>query len=170
VLAACTGGCVDGKFGLSTPWDSPSDRRPEPAERPVPEPLHLLLPQAISIEPFTATRTFDEAGGIKGIEVEVKAKDAYGDGTKAFGKFAFALYRYHPGSPSRKGGRIATWEEDLLAPRKNLLHWDRFKRAYKFKLQWYRPIPVGSKFILSVDFSSPFTQRKFAEREFVSGE
>jgi hypothetical protein len=164
------GGCTGGKFSLSPPADSAASARPEPADVKVPAPLHLLLPRAIRIHPFTGTRTFDEAGGVKGIDVRVEALDAYGDATKAFGKFQFALYQYQSDSPSPRGPRVATWEEDLLDPEKNLVHWDSITRAYAFKLQWYRAIPVGQKFILAVDFSSPFTARKFAERVFVSGQ
>jgi len=170
LIAAGPAGCKGAKFDLKAPWDHPAAKKPEPAEKRVPEPIHLLLPQAIRIHPFTGTRTFDEAGGVKGIDVRIEAIDAYGDATKAFGKFHFALHHYRTGTASPKGRRIATWEEDLLEPRKNLLHWDNITRTYKFKLQWYKPIPVGSRFILVVNFASPFTQRKFAERDFISGQ
>ena len=163
-------GCQNGKFGTKPPWDTPSAQPPDRAETAVPHPLHLLLPKAISIHPFTGTRTFDQAGGIRGIDVRITALDAYGDATKAFGKFHFALHGYRPDSPDPKGPQIATWEEDLLAPEKNILHWDRITRTYEFKLQWYRAIEVGKKFLLVVNFSSPFTERKFADRVFVSGE
>ncbi len=136
----------------------------------VPEPLHLLLPEAIRIHPFTGTRTFDEQGGIKGIEVRIEALDAYGDPTKAFGDFHFALHAWQAGVADNRGKQLATWEEPLLTGQKNLLHWDSITRTYKFKLQWYKPIAVGSKFILTATFSSPFTERKFAQREFVSGQ
>jgi hypothetical protein len=167
VLAA---GCNGGSFSMTSPANPAVSARPEPADVKVPEPLHLLLPKAIRIHPFTGTRTFDEAGGVKGIDVRVEALDAYGDAAKAFGRFQFALYQYQSDSPNPRGPRVATWEEDLLDPEKNLVHWDSLTRAYAFKLQWYRAIPVGQKFILAVDFSSPFTARKFAERVFVSGQ
>ena len=170
LLAAGAAGCDGGKFDLKPPWETASTQRPEPAAKQVPEPIHLLLPKAVRIHPFTGTRTFDEAGGVKGIDVRVEAIDAYGDGAKAFGNFQFALYEHRPDSSDPKGRRIATWEEDLLEPRKNLLHWDSITRAYAFKLQWYRPIPVGARFVLTVDFSSPFTERKSAERVFISGQ
>jgi hypothetical protein len=170
VTFVLSAGCSGGKFSVSPPGNSVASARPEPAEIKVPAPLHLLLPKAIKVHPFTGTRTFDEAGGVKGIDVRVEALDAYGDATKAFGKFQFALYQYQSDSPSPRGPRVATWEEDLLDPEKNLVHWDAITRAYAFKLQWYRAIPVGQKFILAVDFSSPFTARKFAERVFVSGQ
>ncbi len=170
LAALLAGGCEDGKFGLEDPFDDPAGKSPEAAEVPVPEPLHLLLPETVRVHPFTGTRTFDEAGGVKGIDVRVEALDAYGDATKAFGTFRFALHRHRADSPDPRGARIATWEENLLEPEKNMLHWDSITRAYKFKLQWYRAIPVGSRFVLAVTFSSPFTERKFAERVFVSGE
>ena len=170
LLAGGAGGCKNGKFDFKAPWDTPSAQKPEPAATPVPEPIHLLLPKAIRIHPFTGTRTFDQTGGVKGVDVRIEALDAYGDSTKAFGKFQFALHQHRPHAAEIKGRRIATWEEDLLAPKKNVLHWDAITRTYEFKLQWYRPIPVGSKFVLAITFSSPFTERKFAERVFVSGQ
>jgi len=170
MLSGAPLGCQDGKFGLKVPWDSPADHKPEPAETPVPEPLHLLLPRSIRIQPFTGVRTFDKAGGVKGIEARVEALDAYGDATKAFGKFHFALHGYRPDKADPKGPRIATWDEDLLDPKKNLLHWSRVHRSYQFHLQWDSPIPVGSQFLLVATFSSPFGERKFAEQVFVSGQ
>ena len=163
-------GCNGGKFGLGSPANPVVAARPDPADVKVPAPLHLLLPKAIRIHPFTGTRTFDEAGGVKGIDVRVEALDAYGDATKAFGKFHFALYQHKADSPSPRGPQVATWEEDLLTPEKNLVHWDSITRAYAFKLQWYQAIPVGQKFVLSIDFASPFTPRRFAERVFISGQ
>lgn len=170
VAMALAAGCNGGKFSMTSSANSAASARPEPADVKVPAPLHLLLPKAMRIHPFTGTRTFDEAGGVKGIDVRVEALDAYGDATKAFGKFHFALYQHQSDSPNPRGPRVATWEEDLLDPEKNLVHWDSITRAYAFKLQWYKAIPVGQKFILAVDFSSPFTARKFAERVFVSGQ
>jgi len=163
-------GCGDGKFGFGSSGNPMIATRPEPADVKVPTPLHLLLPKAIRIHPFTGTRTFDEAGGVKGIDVRVEALDAYGDATKAFGKFQFALYQHKADSPSPRGAQVATWEEDLLSAEKNLVHWDSITRAYAFKLQWYKAIPVGQKFVLAIDFSSPFTPRRFAERVFISGQ
>jgi len=87
-------GCNGGKFGFGSSGDSRVATRPEPADVKLPAPLHLLLPRAISIHPFTGTRTFDKAGRVKGIDVRVEALDAYGDSTKAFGKFRFALYQH----------------------------------------------------------------------------
>lgn len=170
LFAAVVGGCEPDKIDLAPPWANPSDTQPEPAAQPVPKPLHLLLPQAVRIHSFTGMRTFNEAGGVQGIDVRIEALDAYGDSTKAFGTFRFALYPYRPNLPNKRGQRIATWEEDLLEPRKNALHWDRITQAYQFRLQWNRPVPVGNRYLLTATFTSPFSLRKFAEREFVAGE
>ena len=170
MLAAAVGGCEDGKFGLTSPSSGPAATKPDRAERPVPEPIHLLLPQGIRIHPFSGMRTFDQTGGLRGIDVRIEAIDAYDDSTKAFGKFLFALHRFRPGTPNPRGQRVATWEEDLLDPRKNVRHWDSITRVYKFRLRWDRAIPVGSRFLLTATFSSPFTRRKYAERDFVAGE
>lgn len=169
LVAMCLGGCQDGNFNVQNPWPTTAPRAEAGSVR-VPAPVDLLLPKAVRIHPFTGTRTFDQAGGVKGIDVRVEALDAYNDPTKAFGQFSFALHQFVPGNADPKGKRIATWEEDLLEPKKNFTHWDSITRTYEFKLQWYRPIPVGNQFVLVVTFSSPFSERKFAERVFVSGQ
>ena len=139
-------------------------------DQPVPEPINLLLPKSVRIHPFTGTRSFDEAGGIRGIDVRIEAVDHYGDPTKAFGQMRFELFRFKPNSTDPKGKRIAVWEESTIAPKKNLVHWDKITRTYEFKLQWDSPIPVGRKFVLQAVFTSPFTERMFAERVFISGQ
>jgi len=137
----------------------------------VPEPLHLLLPHEVRIHPFTGTRTFDEAGGVRGLDVRVEAKDAYGDMTKAFGDFRFELYAFRANSPDPKGRRLMVWRESLLDPKDNLMHWGGMvARRYQFRLQWDQPIPVGRKLVLTVTFTSPFTERLTDEHVFVSGQ
>ena len=136
----------------------------------IPAPVNLLLPSKIRIHPFTGTRTFDESGGVRGIDVRIEAIDAFGDPQKAFGDFRFELYSFEPFSLDPKGGRIASWHESLIDPKKNLVHWDGIAKRYQFKLQWNEAIPVGQKFVLVATFSSPFTERLFDQRVFVSGQ
>jgi len=169
MVAALAGAGLPGCRNVELPsWAS---KPPEPSEGSVkvPYPVNLLLPKTISIHPFTGTRSFDETGGIKGIDVRIEAKDAYGDANKAFGTFRFELYEFRPQNPDPKGRLVMTWEEDLTQPEKNLLHWN-VHRTYEFKLLWRRPIPVGQKFVLRAVFSSPFTERLIDERVFVSGQ
>ena len=47
--------------------------------------------------------------------------------------------------------------------------WD-VSLAYKFRLRWDQGIPVGRRFVLVTTFTSPYTERLFAERLFVAGE
>ncbi len=136
----------------------------------IPAPINLLLPRKIRIHPFTGTRTFDEAGGIKGVDVRIEARDAYGDPIKAFGDFRFELHSYRPHSPDPKGSQIASWKIPLIQPKKNLLHWDGIAKRYQFKLQWHQPIPVGYRFVLVATFSSPFTERMSDQYIFISGQ
>ena len=168
LFAAALAGC-DGQqesFG-KWPWAKPPRERVDVA---VPEPIDLLLPRTIRVHPFTGTRTFDQSGGVRGIDVRVEALDAYDDSTRAFGKFRFALHQHRRGGEHPRGDRIATWEEDLMDGEVNQLHWDNITRTYKFKLRWDHPIPVGRKFVLVVTFDSPFTERRFAEQTFISGQ
>jgi hypothetical protein len=163
LLAGCEG------LNLNSSTSKPATAASAPAT-PIPEPVSLMLPKEIRIHPFTGTRTFDDAGGIKGIDVRIEAVDAYGDATKAFGDFRFELYTFKENSPDPKKQRIALWEVPLMDPKTNLTHWDNITRTYEFKLQWDQAIPVGQKFVLVAVYSSPYTQREFAERTFVSGQ
>jgi len=136
----------------------------------VPRPISLTLPKQIAIHPFTGIRLFDESGGIKGVDVRIQALDASGDSTKAFGDFRFELYVFRPNSLDPRGERLAVWEVPVADPKINSLHWDNITRAYKFKLQWEQPIPVGKQYVLAAVFSSAFTERLMAQRVFVAGQ
>jgi hypothetical protein len=136
----------------------------------VPSPINLLLPQRIHIHPFTGMKTFDAAGGVKGIDVRVEALDAYGDATKAFGDFRFELYAFRPQNPDPKGRLIASWSEPLLDPKVNALHWWNVSRTYVFKLQCEQPIAIGQQYVLLATFSSPYSDRKFAQRVITAGQ
>jgi len=163
VLCSLPVGCnSDGwRFGTKSPISR--------EKQEIPQPISLLLPKSIRVHPFTG-RTFDEAGGISGIDVRIEALDAYGDATKAFGDFRFEMYHHVANSLDPKGAMIAIWEESLLEPKKNLLHWDKTTRLYTFKLQWDRPVPVGKRLVLVASFDSPFTERLTDQWEFVSGQ
>lgn len=136
----------------------------------VPQPIDMLLPKEISIHPFTGTRVFDEQGGIKGMDVRIEAKDSFGDATKAFGQFRFEMYDFRPQNPDPKGAMLASWDVNLIEPKDNLVHWDNITRTYQFKLQWAKPMAVGRWFVLVAVFSSPYHERLFAQREFISGQ
>jgi hypothetical protein len=135
----------------------------------VPYPVSLTLPASIHIQPFTGMRTFDEAGGVSGLEVLVTPEDAFGDPTKAFGTFRFELYEFRRNHPDPKGRRRLCWEQDVAEPKRNRVHWD-VSLAYRFRLRLDQAIPVGQRFVLVAIFSSPFTDRLFDERQFVAGE
>ncbi len=148
--------------------EMPLGTSPDPGE--VPEPIHLLLPETIRIHSFTGTRSFDAAGGVKGIEMRIEARDHFDDPAKAFGTFRFELYTHREGAPGERGNQLDVWTVDLSEPRRNVLHWDDITRTYQFKLKWTYPIPIGAKFVLDAYFQSPFTERLSDNRTFVSGE
>ena len=164
VFTALGAGCgePEWKFGAKVPAPQ--------VLQPVPDPLHLMLPKSIRIHVFTHTETFDKDKGIEGVDAHIEAVDSYGDATKAFGTFRFEMYKFVPNSIDPKGKLLATWDEPLLDPRQNLLHWQKVHRIYEFKLQWDRPVPVGQRFVLVATFSSPFTERMITQRVFVSGQ
>jgi hypothetical protein len=138
----------------------------------VPRPLHLLLPRGLRFHFFTKTnRTFDDAGGIRGMEVYLQTRDAFDDSNKAFGQFRIEMYTHQPRSEDPKGSQVAVWTVDLADPMDNLKHWDSNARAYRFKLEWKRGVPVGQKFVLVAVYTSPFRKdRLTAEQVFISGE
>jgi len=138
----------------------------------VPEPINLLLPRRITIHPaFTGTgRLGGKADGPRGLEVRVKALDAYGDPVKAFGDFRFVLYTYRHLDQNPKGQKLVIWDERLLEPKKNQRHWDAISQSYKFFLQWDHEMPPGRRYLLEAFFASPFTDRFFDELVFTSGQ
>ncbi|MDP6047587.1 MAG: hypothetical protein QGH94_04845 [Phycisphaerae bacterium] len=171
-----TGGCTDmsNLFGgthappLST--DNPKVREYTPID--VPQPVNLLLPKSINIHPFTITRTFDDDGGIKGVDVRVEAFNSFHEATKAFGSFRFEIYTHQSNNLEPKGELRGVWEIEpsLLDAKENMRYWNRSQQMYEFKLQWAKPIPVGQKFVLVTVFTSPFTKRLTAQRIFTSGQ
>ncbi|MFB3894224.1 MAG: hypothetical protein ACE15C_19640 [Phycisphaerae bacterium] len=144
--------------GCSTTGRNPLN--PRSVEQPVPYPVSLTLPQKIVIHSFTSFKTFEEGG--KGIEAHIEPKDAFNDGTKAFGEFRFLLYKFLPQSPDPKGQQIASWTENLMDPSKNALHWTT-TRTYKFRLRLDPQLKAGDQFVLVAWFSSPYTERLFAQ-------
>jgi hypothetical protein len=150
------------------------DAAPQPpavSRQAVPAPLDQLLPQRIRIHSFTRTGEFDRNGdGVKGIDVRMQAVDAYGDATKAFGRFRFELFRHTPNAADPRGPRLAVWTVDVLNPGPNRLHWNSIMRTYQFKLGWDDGVPVGQKLVLTATFESPFTDRLFHQYVFVSGD
>ncbi len=152
-------------WGGCTPKGSRSEMD---AATPVPPPLDLLLPKTLEIHSFTQIDTFDQNQG--GVRARVKARDAYGDGTKAFGRFRFVLYQYLPQSQDKHGQRLADWEVDVSQAEQNLLYWDRHTGSYEFKLGWNQKVPAGTRLVLEANFQSEFTPRLTAEREIIAGE
>ena len=142
------------------------------AQIDVPQPVNLLLPKSIHIHPFTVTRTFDQAGGIGGVDVRVEAFNAFHEAAKAFGSFRFEVYSFTDNSLEPKGSRRGIWEIEpsMLDPKENLRYWNRSQQMYEFKLQLDKPIPVGQKFVLVAVFTSPFTPRLTAQRIFTAGQ
>jgi len=179
VLMSLVAGCGDmefnpakwfGRSGGPVPTTQPAGS--EYASVDVPEPVNLLLPKSINIHHFTKTRMFDEAGGIGGVDVRIEMLNAFQEATKAFGDFRFELYSHRDHSIEPKDKICGVWEvkPSLLDPKENLRYWKRSQTMYEFKLQWDEPIPVGTKFVLVVVFTSPFTPRMTAQRVFISGQ
>lgn len=153
---------------LATIGCAPKGRSGEMTAVVVPPPIDLLLPKSLEIHSFTQTETFEGQQG--GIRACVKARDAYGDGTKAFGRFRFSLYAYAPQNENKRGSRLGEWEVDVSDPEQNLLYWDRHTGGYEFKLGWNQHVPAGQRLILEAVFHSEFTPRLTAERDIVAGE
>ncbi|MBI5724097.1 MAG: hypothetical protein HZA50_09085 [Planctomycetes bacterium] len=143
---------------------------PPKSTKTVPHPIDLLLPKELKIHPFTGARTLDETGKTYGVEARVQALDAYGDPTKAFGRFTFMLYNVAPGS-GQKGELISSWYENLnlSTMEKNAAHWEKHWQTYEFKLRLNPPLAHGQPCILVVNFESDFSPRLTAELKFAAG-
>jgi hypothetical protein len=145
--------------------------RPSASSQPVPAPLDMLLPKSISFQGFTGGPKALPPNGDRGIEVQMAAKDAFGDATKAFGTFRFELYDFRKNSSDPKGERLGVWEVSVLEPAANRKHWNEVHRTYAFQLGYGTAVPVGNKLVLVAVFSSPFSgERLFAQHIFVAGE
>lgn len=160
--------CLAGAVCIGVGCAPKGSRSDMDAATPVPPPLDLLLPKTLEIHSFTQTETFEQKQG--GVRARVKARDAYGDGTKAFGRFRFAVYQYVPQRQDKRGSKLADWEIDVSQPEQNLVYWDRHTGSYEFKLGWDQRVPAGTKLILEAIFQSEFTPRLIAERDIVAGE
>ena len=136
---------------------------------PVPAPMEVMLPKTVRIHPFTGARSFGE-GGMTGMDVRIEVLDAWGDSTKAFGKFRFELYDWVNTNREHKGERLAVWNRDVEDPQVNRGHWDAIQKTYNFKLGLRNPINIGHEFVLSAYFESNYGPRLFAEKVFISGE
>ena len=175
IVVCCIAGCAwmlggcDDSAALTAGGSRDVTSRPG-VQQELPDDVRPLLPVSSHIHPFTGTRTFDKAGGVKGLEVRLEVLDAYEDQIKAYGDFRFELYRLKPNSLDKRGELVDNWPVSLRDPDANSLHWDRITRTYVFKLQWYKPIPVGQQYVLDAVFSSPYTVRLFDQRVFVSGQ
>jgi len=139
---------------------SPKGGNVETCEK-VPDPISLLLPQKISIHPFTQTATFED--GKQGLHMRIQFTDFFGDPTKAFGDLRFELYEFKPYQQHKRGDQLDIWDEYISDPDKNMIHWDSHTRSYEFRLASKNPILPGQKFILVVYFNSRFTPRMTAE-------
>lgn len=152
--------------GCNQPMHNPFASSPGAGQ--VPYPVSLMLPKEVRIHSFTNTKVFDN--GQKGIEVHIEARDAYGDPTKAFGDFRFELYAFKAQSPDPKGTLINSWTESLSDPKANALHWWNVSRTYVFKLGVDQGIRPGHQYVLVATYSSPYSDRLFAQRVFTAGQ
>ncbi len=142
-----------------------------PISQAVAYPISLTLPKEVRIHSFTGTKVFGEGDkAVRGLEVHIEARDAYGDPTKAFGDFRFELYSFAPMSPDPKGNLITRWNVSLLEPKNNAVHWWNVSRTYVFQLRSDTPLKAGQQFVLVTTFSSPYTERLFAQRVFTAGQ
>jgi hypothetical protein len=133
-----------------------------------------LLPREIRLHPFTGTRTFDPAGGLRGVEARVEVINHLGEPTNAFGNFLFMLYAFRPHEADPRGQRLDAWAIELAGTKENLQYWDSLSRTYKFPLVLREPLPVGKQAVLEVYFQDPAqpasAPRLYDRRVFVSGE
>jgi hypothetical protein len=129
------------------------------------EQVDLLLPRTIEILPFTKPASFDDDAIPDGIEAVIRPLDAFGDQTKAVGRFRFELYAFKPASSDHRGDRLGMWEVDLSDRAAQTDHWDRITRTYRFHLLWTGRPPRPGKYIIEVTYLPPIGQRIASQYE-----
>jgi len=134
----------------------PSAPKDEPPAR---EQIDLLLPRKIDILKFTKPASFDDDQIPDGLEVVLRPLDAYGDQTKAIGRFRFELYQSRKASADPRGTRLGLWEVDLSSKEAHDQHWEWVSRTYRFRLLWTGQQVKPGKYILDVTYISPWGQR-----------
>jgi hypothetical protein len=96
--------------------------------------LHMLMPAAVKIQPFTQATSFDDDGIPDGIELMVQPVDRIGDPVKVVGRFTFELWTYRAASADRKGRQLQFWEVVLDSDKDQQRFWDRTAMMYVFNL------------------------------------
>ena len=127
----------------------------------VPAPIDCLLPQSVELGPWLR---MDPT--IPGIEVMARARDSFGDVTKAFGDFRFELHGYRSSALDKRGKQLAVWDVPLGDGQANRVHWEDIHRAYKFRLKWEGQ--SSGRYVMTVYFQSPFTKRLMDQRTFTA--
>lgn len=129
--------------------------------------ISYYSPRSVKILPFTKPRDFDNDGLPDGIGVSLRPLDGSGDPVKAYGVFVFELYGYRPASGDHRGELLQTWQQPVTSPNDQKQFWERVTSTYEFQLSWEgQPVPPQKKYILTVSFQSPGSERLFDEYEF----
>jgi hypothetical protein len=150
--------------------DNPELADPYQGKQPVPSPLDNLLPQKVIVHAFTGKRTYDADGEPVGFEARVRMLDREEDPIKAYGTYSFVLYTYRQHSADPRGTRLGFWTEDLMSHDRNRLHWDPISQSYKFNLRFVGPMNPGQRYVLDINFNSPFTYRIHGDGIFTATE
>lgn len=124
-------------------------------------------PRSIKIRPFTKPASFDDDAIPDGIIVFLEPADDDGDAVKAIGTFIFELYSYRSAAGDTRGERLQTWRQPVLNADQRRQFWNHVIRMYEFQLSWEgKPIPPQKKYVLTVSFQAPGSERLFDEYDF----
>ncbi len=122
--------------------------------------LSLMLPNHISILPFTRVASLDKDNIPDGLIIVLRPTDRFGDPVKAAGPFYFELWSFQQASGEPKKDRLAFWEQALDTPDKIASHWTHAE-AYEFKLGWPEgatSIRPGHKYVLTATYRTPWDE------------
>jgi len=102
------------------------------------EMVELLMPQRIElVEAFTGFRSFDGDATPEGIEVLVRALDAFGDPVKIAGTIRFELYSFEQASGNRAGRRLCEpWDVTLVTQQDQKRYWNLVTGMYEVPLRF----------------------------------
>jgi hypothetical protein len=129
--------------------------------------LVFYSPRSVKIRPFTKPASFDDDAIPDGIDVFLQPADDDGDPVKAIGTFIFELYSHRSAAGDDRGERLQTWRQPVLDAEQRRQFWNHVISMYQFQLSWEgKPIPPQQKYVLTVSFQAPGSERLFDEYEF----
>ena len=116
----------------------------------------LLMPEEISIAPFTRVESFNDDDRPDGIALLLCPINVLGDPVNIVGTVRAELFEYVPASAIPQGTRLAMWEVSLTTKADQLKHWSSTTQMYEFRLEVDSDVlPTSRKYVLVATYNTP---------------